>query len=477
MSLTDGILSSFLKRDLTVYHTLSFDVLMSTYIPQVVKAYSNVTTLLDGVRYSLTIKDVVCKRADHSDAQCFDYGLSRTVSVTGTVTLEKVKMVNAGDANSTLLTPEGKHSQLSSVRLVIAKIPVCTGRLRTTHPSFEYEQDLNDPHDGTNPLATGIFLVHGKQRTLPPVKAMLYNTPLLSKKKNVFNLQVRSAHYNKPFRSTSSIDFMIEDCVKRSSQSGTVSVKLPFQSTSGFHVSILAHALGAPPAEFVALVKKMAGSAYDPVIFRQYEISITYNQSQQTLQTQEDAIMFISRLFGRAQLSTGMNVIRSELFPHINPISSDQEAQNAMKLVYLSRCVAQLILFKHDKIPPTKRDHFFHACVMSSADFVGQLFRLMFIAHMRTTGKLLRRALMQLVKKKNSQSKIQRIDLAKLFGEPRLSARLLSSVANGSWSANKKGVTISLNSNNKVKFMYVLQTYIHRQIYTDNDTYIQPPRT
>lgn len=416
------IRKTFLRRDSTNFHVLSFNTLLQHYIPKVIDAYSTATTLIDKVKYSIKLSDVVTHDPGFSDQDCFDFGFSRVVNICAKITLSRVDMVLEDESKSNVMVPSGPEVCISAADIIVAKLPVCTGRISSL---AEFKQDQHKE--------SGIFLIHGKQRTLPPIKAMIYNHALLSEKKDVIVLQVRSAHANKPFRSTSSVDFSLDKTNKKSSTLGTINVKLPFQTSTNLNVGVVAIALGTPILDFIRMVKHLAGPNYSLATFRIYEIAMEFCPQVIKCTTQDEATMYISCMFGKSTLSTGKNVIKSELFPHINAEPGDH---TRLKSIFLARCVAQIIMFRHGMVDATRRDHFRNSSTVSGADFVGQLFRLLFINHVRTTGKLLRRAILQIQKTKSNKV----IDLAKLFGEPRLSARLLTAVANGCWSQVKKGV-------------------------------------
>jgi DNA-directed RNA polymerase II subunit RPB2 len=150
------------------------------------------------------------------------------------------------------------------------------------------------------------------------------------------------------------------------------------------------------------------------------------------LQTQLEAIMFVSGVFGKTIQSTGMNVLKSELFPHLGPDFTE-------KLYYLSMCTVQLFLFKNDLVAATPRDNYAMSQIITSAGHMGSMFRLLFIAHIRTCGKLLRRMI---------NKDVTTVDVSKVYGEHRISSRVMSAVASGMWSTIRKGVSINLNTNN-----------------------------
>jgi len=394
------ILESFLQRDLTRFHADSFVTLLEYQLPQIIASYGKVTTMMNAKKYSMDITDVKYRRCDLTPEAAIELNTTYQVAILATVRLYC------------------EAELVSSARFPIVKLPICTGVF------------------GDTDLRTGIFIVHGKQRTLPPVKGMHFNTPLLSTKHGLKKLQLRSAHARKPFRSTSTLDLSINKAPRRGI--GFVECHLPFQASST-NVGTVAMALGCTPPEFNALVASYAGTDYHPGRYRQYEISILCGRD--AVHTEDEALRLITKSFGKTGTSIAINVLRGEVFPHLN--RQDDTYDPVTKVHYLAWITSLLIAYRHDNVEALPRDALANVSTMTSANFIGQLFRLQFIAHVRTAGKLLRRALLQIQKKGSGI-----IDIAKLYGEIRLTTRVVSAVASGSWTVQKKGVTVSLNSNN-----------------------------
>ena len=102
-------------------------------------------------------------------------------------------------------------------------------------------------------------------------------------------------------------------------------------------------------------------------------------------------------------------------------------------------CATRLWLFRKGLAAATPRDDYSVSQITTSAGHLGSMIRLLFIAHFRTCGKLLRRTLTK---------SLTNLDLTKVYGEHRLSSRIMSAVASGMWSTQRKGVSISLTSTN-----------------------------
>ena len=390
----DAILEQLLQSDTNVHHVRSFNHLLSVDIPDIIMMYGRAHTIAkDGATYTLKITDVVSTPTRPTASNCHTFGLNYLFCVNGTVTLFT------------------NDVEVRSVRMPIMHIPMMTGRTVLT----------NDRDPSPEPFS-GLFISKGKCRTIPPSKNVLYNTPILSTKHNVHSLQVRSTHPTKVFRSTSTFDMSIDTM-------DTISCRLPFLSTA-VHLRTLVVSLGCDPRTFYGYLRRMAMDRYDEGRF--YALRVGLVDDHRDIHTPAEAVLFISKLFGKPTPSTGLNVLKNEVFPHVGP-------DFVHKVQYLASCVLRLFLFRKGMIQATPRDNYAMNQIITSADHLGSMVRLVFITHMRTCGKLLRR----MMSKPDGT-----LDIAKVYGEHRISSRIMSAVASGAWSVIRKGVSISLNSNN-----------------------------
>lgn len=442
---THQCLAELLKHDPTVYLATGFNALLTTHFPSIIKAYGTQTTLLEGLKYIFSVSDLITYNAPTTNSDCFDFGITQCVIVTGNLTLSVIPLILEGKKEPDII---------SKVRTTIFKLPITLGRNLLYTPAFD-DQDLQ-----TQWLPSGTIICHGKLRCLPPIKVMRNNTMLLIRKKEFVKLQIRSAHHAKPFRNTSSLDFIIMNTNKKSSLEGIVSCALPFANRA-IHIGVLAQALGCPPKVFILFMKAMMGNLYNPIVFLPYEISLLYDSEVLKAIDQETATIMISKLFNKSRHSTGLNQVKTEVFPHLNIGFDDEiidvDALHRLKLLYLTRCTGLVILFAAKKIEETPRDFFRYSSIVTPAHYIGSLVRKLFITHMKTRQKLLRRALMKMFSKDSKQQNF--IDLVKLFGEPLLSSRIVSPIANGSWGPTSKGVTISLHSGNPDGFISELTKF------------------
>lgn len=506
-----AILSSLLNTNLQQYHADSYNTLVERHIASIVATYGSLTTICNERRHLLKIVDVCVHPDEVTPNEAHDFGLNLSMAITGTLVLESDEF------------------EPISARTIIARLPAMTG-LTTLSSALDDIDPVRYPIGGAH-------VVHGKLRTVPPTKSQRFDAPLLLRRKNTYYLQVRSRHPAKIYRSTSTVDIVIAARAKRPTAVGMIGVRLPFQQRVLVHIAVVVKALGCPPDEFNHLVASFAGDAYDPMIFRRYEISMVCNKWTDRIKTIDSATMVISKIYGKNLLSTGRGIIKNELLPHVGYHATNTDPMaNAptptlatvrtnrsgtvvptltvdecrAKVLYLADMCRMLILFRHGRIPGTDRDSVAVSSITSSANHLGTLFRLLFIAHMRTAGKLLRRALMKHSKKKKQKStttstkkgsvtgKRKRgktaaepvsdpvtepsgpaprpnieVDLVRIYGETRLSARLMSSVSSGIWSARRKGLSISLNNNNDDAIM-LQQRRLSSSLATTDGSHTKP---
>jgi len=387
----DHILRSLLQSDTNAHHLDSFDNLVAVHIPAIVQLYGHFSTLAKTIAYSFEITEVVSSPTRPSPSNCHEFGLNHLFCVSGLITLRKQGQV------------------ISAQRLPLVYIPLMTG-----------QGILSSDRDPDPEPFSGLFISKGKCRTIPPSKTLVYNRPLLQVKNGVHTLQVRSAHREKIYRSTSTLDMSVTDM-------GVIHCRVPFQTTP-IQLRVLVLALGGTVEGFLHSLRKTAN--VDPAVFGPLAVSLEYDQPD--VQTQHEAVMYLSHLFGKALLSTGQNILKNEVFPHVG-------VEFTTKLQYLCMCTVQLVLFHQGYVSETPRDNYALSQITTSAGHLGSMFRLLFIAHIRTCVKLFRRM---------ANREDGTLDISKVYGEHRLSSRVMSAVSSGMWSTIRKGVSINLNSNN-----------------------------
>jgi DNA-directed RNA polymerase subunit B len=417
----DGVARDMFGSDMNRHHLIGFNFLLEHQVKEVIAQYGTLGTLLNDVRYEIKIENVRICADEITPQQAHDFGQNYTCSVLGDIVAS---------------TPDAPSTIVYRLSTTIARLPLMTGRTM-----------LHSPLDDEPYPIVGAFIVRGKLRTIPMTKSVIFDVPLIMIKKGEAYLQVRSRHPLKSFRSTSTIDIKVQANKKKSS-SGGIHVRMAFQQ-SHIHIAVLAMSLGCEPEAFVKLIRAVSGSAYKSKVFCKFELSMLCNKWSARMGTSvEKAELCISRLYGKTVSTTGRTIVSSETLSHIT-FPDNPEKERGAKVFFLASCVSILILVTNKMVANVDiplRDCFNQSQITSTAGHLGSLFRLLFIAHVRTCGKLLRRALMKLPAPK--ATKLARLDVLKVFGEHRLSGRIMSSVASGVWSVLRKGVSLALNNNN-----------------------------
>jgi DNA-directed RNA polymerase subunit B len=411
------------------HHALTYDYLLSHSLVNIVNTYGTFVTLLNNVRYKLVIHDVFSEICSPFPHICYQQGLNYTISIKASISffIEEV-----------LYNDNWKLLQTKIID--IAHIPLMTG---STNCISKLSPEEKEQIKQGEPF-TGVFICRGKSRTVPMVKNIKNNIPIFKEKDKYVHCQVRSIHSDKMYRSTSTVE------IRLNTNTITFDCKVPFQPIP-IPLYIIVIALGSTLSLFEQLVYAYINARITDMEYFTYKISILRNIAE--IHEQNDGILYISKMYGKSITSTGQNVLFNEFLPHLRDPTETSNmcpTTNNHKLLFLAHCISTIILIHCKKQTCTIRDMYIHSHITTAADHIGSLFRLLFIAHMRTCGKLLRRALMKMLSKNNVLLENDNIslDIQKVYGEPRLSARIMSAVSSGIWSKLRKGVSMSLNTNN-----------------------------
>lgn len=392
-----------LSRIGTDHHTASFNHLVHCQIRDIIALNGTASTVYKNNTYILRLCNTTVCATPTSASQCYRLGLNLTCEVQADIQLHINDQVS------------------QQLRMTVAHIPMMTGRNTLTK---DFPDDMLEP-------CAGFFITKGKCRTIPPTKTLLYNIPVFTRRGDVTTLQLRSSHHQKIFRATSTIEFTLN-------RVGCIRCKLPFHNTP-FSLRVIILSLGTTIQEFINTCHRLLPPATIPA-FRLLELDLEQNNVDE-IYTEMEAILYISQMFGKKLESTGRNIIQNELFPHLEDSRKHYTAADTMmiKWHFLALCITQLFLYTGGHLATHDRDDYRLAQVITTANHLGSLFRLLFIAHMSTCVKLMRR-MIQTTDKPN---------IVKLYGEQRLTTRIMSALATGVWSIHRKGVSLALNSTNQ----------------------------
>ena len=196
-----------------------------------------------------------------------------------------------------------------------------------------------------------------KPRIVPSTKTIAFNKIIRIVTDRLSSVQIRSEHRNKPYRATSTLELSLTHVNRAPAKANIIKVKIPFQ-TKYISVSVIALACGFTLDEFVQLVKISAGRLYSKNKFDPFETAILFHRQGGIVHTQRDAIMVISKVAGKNLLSTGLNILLNECFPHLHgdrtisvqPANAERDLEKYKELLRtkgmsVALCSAVLILF------------------------------------------------------------------------------------------------------------------------------------
>lgn len=421
--LRDSVSKCLLQEvHLSEHHIRNYDICIRKWLKDIIIENGKICIKLDQNMYILNLCNYKFFTGDITPSDAHKFNLSYTgdilVDIEGVVYSKKqTSQKSDHDVYKYFL----KNIDVKNV--LLCKFPIM---LYSEACVFSRCDDMNFL---TSPEYGGSFIVKGKRRYIPLLRSICHNYPLrlLRHNKNTFLVQIRSEHWDRKHRSTSTLELLLnEDKSTRSIIFNDVNVKIPFLIPP-VPISIVILSLGWSLENFLNMVKIMNTKFYDDSVFKKYFICFknrTYN-----CKTENDAIVYISNLYKNQSCLSTKNIIRNEILPHLN--KEDIGETNYNKGVYLAYVFGLLILFKEKKISQTDRDSKQHCRIIDPGTSLAFLFRILFLKHMKQCVKNLKRAV----------GLEQFFDFEKIFNHQRLTQRIISALATGTWSQKKKGVS------------------------------------
>ena len=316
-----------------------------------------------------------------------------------------------------------KDDQVDSEVVEIGKIPVMVkSSACNTYNLDEKEllRNYNDPLD-----SGGYFIIKGNERVMIMVEDLAENQPFVEENsKGEFTLKLFSLKgtYRIPTTVTEDKEGIIETSFSRFKNIPAV---------------VILKALGLTKEADIA---KYLGKETDSVIVNLYEFV--------NLATQEDAMMYIaeqSNLQGTEKeiLARVKQRVDSYLFPHIGQNKEDR----IKKAITLVKLIKQFLIAKENPKLRTDKDHYANKRVRLSGDLLATLFRV-------NLGILIRDLQYSLQK----SSKRKKFFSIKVLAKSTLfSHRIESSIATGSWTGERSGVTQNMDKTNYLATISQLQ--------------------
>ncbi|NCN87146.1 DNA-directed RNA polymerase subunit B'' [archaeon] len=307
-----------------------------------------------------------------------------------------------------------KDDQVDSEVVEVGKIPVMVKSKACNTEGLTKEElieNYNDPID-----AGGYFIIKGNERVMTMAEDLAENQPFIEED-NKGELKLKLFSLKGTYRIPTTI-----------SENKEGLFEVDFSRFKNIPAVVLLKALGLTKESDIA---KYLGKETDSVIVNLYEFV--------NLATEEDAMMYIAEktnLQGTEKeiLDRVKQRIDSYLFPHISQNNEDR----MKKAVTLCKLIKQFLIAKENPKVRTDKDHYANKRVRLSGDLLATLFRV-------NLGILIRDLQYSLQK----SSKRKKFFSIKVLAKSTLfSHRIESSIATGSWTGERSGVTQNMDKTN-----------------------------
>jgi len=414
--------------NLSDHHTQPFNECVSVWLKDIILAHGSISTIFKEKMYMFTLSNYRFIRGSMLPSHAHMFNSSYTgiilVDIHETVYTKVPTSVGSEHVDFPFVEKDCWYKDKT-----LCHFPIM---LYSAACHFSEGSDLDSQ---TEPEYAGGFIVKGKRRYIPLLKSLVNNYPFrfYNKNKQTYTIQVRSEHLDRKHRSTSTLEIVIdEDKAKRSSVFHNVVVKIPFLIPT-VPMTVMVLAMGGSLAAFEENVASSAGRLWDPKLFRKY--LIMFRHDHHGCKTQEDALMYIGRLYGKVNnVSAAEHVIKSEILPHLNGFG-----HNSSKCYYMAYIYGLLIVFKEGKVPATDRDSRMFTRLVDSGTSLAFLFRMLFLMYVKQGLKILRRVLNQ----------DKEVEVMKIYNHKRLTLKIMSALATGTWSKKRKGVSHPMTTTNE----------------------------
>lgn len=423
-SLLDPIVTGI---DISNTHIRSFDLLVKFWLKNIVesKIKSRVSYLNRTVDYRLSNYRFQPPTISATEARVYNSSYTGSIYV---------------DINETYTVDESIAHDKVHHSIKLCDFPVM---LRS-----ELHQQSTLLSDDVVPGHGGVFIIHGILRLIPLSTDIIYNEPLafFSKKYKCAYVQCRSQHLDKPHRSTSTLE--IFDTVQRKSQYPGIHLKLPFLQTI-VPLGIMVMVLGSSIENFMSIVRSYIGELWHPRFERHFHLCRLHTSVHGT---PDQCRSFLNRVYGKEPNSDHVQgIISSEILPHVNVGNVDQWPRH--KLHYMALMTSRLILVDSGIIKHSTKEDICNIQVIDSGTMLARLFRIQFIAFIRQCNQIISKSLRSKV---TTPLSVSTAFLA-AFRHERLTSKLITAVATGTWSNVIRGVSQQLLHTNDFTIISQLQ--------------------
>lgn len=330
-----------------------------------------------------------------------------------------------------------KDGQVDFEEVEIGRIPVMVKSSVCNTSGMSKEELIANYNDPLDP--GGYFIIKGNERVMVMAEDLAENQSFIEKDKSgelmlrMFSLR---GTYRIPTVITEGKDGLFE---------------LTFSRFRNLPAVVLLKALGLTKEADIA---KYIGRETDSVIVNLYEFV--------DIATQEDAMMYIAEktnLQGTKKeiLDRVHQRVDSYLFPHIGQRKEDR----MRKAVTLCKLIKQFLTAKENPNIETDKDHYANKRVRLSGDLLDSLFRV----NLRILIRDVQYSLQKSVKRRKFFS-IKVIAKSTLF-----SHRVESSIATGSWTGERSGITQNMDKTNYLATISQLQR-VSSMLASDQENFL-----
>jgi DNA-directed RNA polymerase II subunit RPB2 len=430
-AIRDDIFSSVIKDvNMTEHHTLPFDDLLNIWLGRIISTYGTTSTVFGERKYNVKMSNYKFVRNDirPSDAHTFNISYAGTIYIDIHEQQFTKEYIQDGKASGDPEYPWVRKDEIHHNR------PLCDFPIMLLSAACHITEGY-DLQGQSEPEWGGGFIVKGKRRFIPMLKTLMNNYAyrFYNKNKGYHLIQVRSVHLDRQHRSTSTLEVVMDDVkARRSTTFHNAYVKIPFL-VPVVPLTVMIQAFGWEREAFIDVTKAIMGTKWNDALFRKYVIM--FNNDTHGCTTRDQSLGFINKLYGKPEnVPTAAHILRSEVLPHLSK-SDDVEYAKGYYIAYM---FSSLIMFREGLLTESNRDSFLYTRLTDSATSLAVLFRMQFLMFIKQGLKIMRRVLNQ----------DKEIVIEKIYNESRLTQKIMSALATGTWSKKRKGVSHPMTTTN-----------------------------
>ena len=317
-----------------------------------------------------------------------------------------------------------------SFKALIGKIPVmvkskfCNLHGLSEEKLVENYEDPNDPG--------GYFILNGNERVLIIVEDLASNKFFVEKNK-VGPSQFVGKVYSE--KGSYRIPHIIE-------QMRTGTIYLTFTRFNRVPIIAVIKALGLIRDEEIAKTIS-EDNQYDDIFINLYETV--------EIKTQDDAVEFLAKKIGIAQpIEVKLEKTREQLDKYLLPHVGSSSKDRLLKAYNLCKLIKKFLMASEEGVELTDKDHYINKRLKLSGDLFEDLLRI----NLKTLVQDVMYNFQRLVKR----GKFQSIKI--IIRDELLSSNIKSSLATGSWTGGRKGISQNIDRTNIVATASHLQRVV-----------------